>query len=184
MRRALPKGSIMPKYEFDEGSTDLQSDQPTTKTTLADLVADGRSVVLYYFMYDPADAEPCRMCSLTVDNFNSIGKRLAQTINFAIIAKGQLAPLRDWAKKRGWDNLRILSSNGNSFNSAMKVEKPAWDPDFNQIPGVSVFKKDDEGNVRHVYTTYTTIEPGNERGMDLLTTTCNVLDLTPEGRGQ
>ncbi len=64
------------------------------------------------------------------------------------------------------------------------MEKPAWAKDSNQLPGVSVFKKEDAGEVRHVYTAYASIDPGSERGLDLLAGTYNVLDLTPEGRGQ
>ena len=64
MRRSLPAGAIMPSYECDEGPIDLSSDFPNKKTSLADLAADGRSVVLYHFMYDPTDTEPCGMCSM------------------------------------------------------------------------------------------------------------------------
>jgi predicted dithiol-disulfide oxidoreductase (DUF899 family) len=184
MRRALPKGTVMPAYEFEEGPADLQSSEPPKKTTLADLAADGRSVVLYHFMYDPTDNEPCGMCSMIVDSFNGVGKHLAQNVNFAIVGKAKLSALQAWAQKRGWNNLRILSSNGNTFNADMNVEKPDWAKDCNQIPGVSVFKKDKDGNVRHVYTAFPSIEPNSERGLDLLATTFNILDLTPEGRGQ
>jgi predicted dithiol-disulfide oxidoreductase (DUF899 family) len=135
-------------------------------------------------MYHPTDEEPCGMCSMIVDSFNGVGKHLSQNVNFAIVGKADLTILRAWAQKRGWNNIRILSSSDNTFNADMNVEKPEWAKDCNQIPGISVFKKDDEGNVRHVYTAFASIEPGSERGLDLLATTYNVLDLTPEGRGE
>lgn len=177
MRRALPQGTIMPDYAFQEGPVDLNADDASKKITLADLAADGRTVVLYHFMYAPEDKEPCGMCSMIVDSFNGQGKHLAQNINFAIVGKAPLSTLRSWAKKRGWNNLRILSSNSTSFNTDMNVEREGG-----QQPGVSVFKKNGEG-VRHVYTAFQSIEPGSERGLDLLAGTYNVLDLTPEGRG-
>lgn len=177
LRRALPQGNIMPDYTFDEGPADLSTNDASKKTTLADLAADGRTVVLYHFMYAPEDKEPCGMCSMIVDSFNGQGKHLAQNINFAIVGKAPLPTLRAWAKKRGWNNLRILSGNGTTFNTDMNVEREGG-----QQPGVSVFKKDGEG-VRHVYTGFQSIEPGSERGLDLLAGTYNVLDLTPEGRG-
>lgn len=177
MRRSLPQGALMPEYTFDEGPTDLDSTAPPIKVTLADLASDDRTVVLYHFMFAPEDKEPCGMCSMIVDSFNGQGKHLARNINFAIVGKAPLASLRAWAKKRGWNNLRILSSNGTTFNTDMNVEREGG-----QQPGVSVFKKDGEG-VRHVYTAFQSIEPGSERGLDLLAGTYNVLDLTPEGRG-
>jgi len=183
LRRSLPTGAAMPSYTFHEGPSSLKEDEPTKDTTLADLATDGRSVVLYHFMYDPTDQEPCGMCSMIVDSFNGVGQHLAQNVNFAIVGKAQLPTLRAWALKRGWNNLRILSSHDNTFNVDMNVEKPHWAKDCNQIPGISVFKKDDEGKVRHVYTAYAAIEPGSQRGLDLLATTYNVLDLIPEGRG-
>jgi predicted dithiol-disulfide oxidoreductase (DUF899 family) len=184
MRRALPEGVVMRAYTFDEGPADLNSLEPPKKTSLADLAADDRSVIIYHFMYHPTDEEPCGMCSMIVDSFNGVGKHLSQNVNFAIVGKADLTILRAWAQKRGWNNIRILSSSDNTFNADMNVEKPEWAKDCNQIPGISVFKKDDEGNVRHVYTAFASIEPGSERGLDLLATTYNVLDLTPEGRGE
>jgi predicted dithiol-disulfide oxidoreductase (DUF899 family) len=43
--------------------------------------------------------------------------------------------------------------------------------------GASVFYRDDAGAIYHTYSTYA-------RGIDLLNTTYNVLDLTPKGRDE
>lgn len=180
LRRALPPGAVMPSYSFIEASPEGS----TKTTTLADLAGDGRSVVLYHFMFDPADEEPCGMCSMLVDSFNGISPHLNQNINFAIIGAAPIAKLQGWALKRGWKDMRILSSHGTTFNRDMNVENPAWAKDANQIPGVSVFKKGEGGEVRHMYTAFASIEPGSERGLDLLAGTYNVLDLCPEGRGE
>ena len=179
MRRVLPPGGTMADYTFDEGPFDLAEDGPLKKTTLADLAADGRSVVLVHFMFGPADKEPCSMCSMGLDSYNAVAPHIAQKVNFGVVAKAPIAEIRAWAKKRGWNNLRFLSSLETSFNKDMNVE----DEQRNQNPGMSVFKKDNEGVVRHVYSVFPAIEPGSERGMDLLGGTYNILDLTPEGRG-
>jgi len=183
MRRALPKGIVMPSYTFSEGPADLSSGEPVKETSLADLAADGRSVVIYHLMFDPSEEEACSMCSMIVDNFNGVGHHLDQNVNFAIVGKAPLPTLRAWAKKRGWNRLRILSSFGSSFNPDFDLERPAHAKDTKQIPGISVFKKNEDDNVRHVYTAFPNIEPGSERGLDLLACVYNVLDLTPEGRG-
>ena len=44
-------------------------------------------------------------------------------------------------------------------------------------PGLSVFIKDDNGDIYRTYSTY-------ERGLDLLVGAYNYLDLTPKGRNE
>ena len=44
-------------------------------------------------------------------------------------------------------------------------------------PGLSVFYKDEAGNVFHTYSTYT-------RGLDILLGTYNILDMVPKGRDE
>lgn len=43
------------------------------------------------------------------------------------------------------------------------------------MPGISVFDKDDAGDVFHTYSTY-------RRGVEVMMGTYNLLDLTPLGR--
>ena len=55
--------------------------------------------------------------------------------------------IRAYAKKRGWHDLRFLSSYHNSFNKDMGVERPAWFTDSAQNPGMSVFRYEEgKGN--------------------------------------
>jgi predicted dithiol-disulfide oxidoreductase (DUF899 family) len=46
-----------------------------------------------------------------------------------------------------------------------------------EAPGVSVFVKDDDGNVFHTYSCYS-------RGLDILIGAYHLLDLTPKGRDE
>lgn len=187
-RRALPPGPIMASYTFSEGPASLNEDTPTASTTLADLTSSGRSLVLYHMMFEPstndgAVAEPCAMCSMAIDSYNACAPHLAENITFAIVAKAPLSQLRAWAKKRGWSNLRFLSSFDSTFNADINVESKSDDGSVRQEPGVSVFRRDEGGNVRFVYQAFPWIEPGSERGLDLLNGVYNILDLVPEGRG-
>jgi predicted dithiol-disulfide oxidoreductase (DUF899 family) len=43
--------------------------------------------------------------------------------------------------------------------------------------GISIFAKDDDGNIFHTYSTY-------HRGVELLAGAFNWLDLTPKGRNE
>jgi predicted dithiol-disulfide oxidoreductase (DUF899 family) len=177
LRRQLPQGAIMKDYTFQEG--------PDKSVTLAELGADGRSVVVQHLMFDEKDDEPCGMCALWTDGFNGIATHAAEHCNFVVVGKAPVSKLRDYAAKRGWTKIRILSSAGTDFNSEMKMENPPWFPDANQMPGVSVFKKGSEGEMRHVYTgSAHFIDQSTERGMDLLSPLWNLLDIIPEGRGK
>jgi predicted dithiol-disulfide oxidoreductase (DUF899 family) len=175
MRRALPQGAIMKDYVFDGPNG--------SKVSLADLASDGRSVVIYHCMFAEKDEHPCSMCALFVDSQNGVGKHYDQHVNFAVIAKAPYPQLEAYAKKRGWDKIRVLSSKNNDFNKVMNVENPAWAPENENEAGISVFKKDGEGNVRHLYSNGPQFEPYGERGMDLMTPLYNMLDLLPDGRG-
>ena len=48
---------------------------------------------------------------------------------------------------------------------------------FNELPGISVFYKDDNGDIFHTYSSYA-------RGGDILLGAYNYLDLTPKGRNE
>jgi len=174
MRRALPKGAVMKDYTFDAPDG--------KKMTLADLAADGRSVIIYHLMFTDKDPEPWSMCASFVDTQNAIGKHLAQRLNFAVIAKAPIEKIDAYAKKRGWNNIRFLSSANNDFAMEMQMEYPAWVPECEALPGLSVFRKDDDGKVRHVYSSTADFAPHTQRGMDLMAPLWHFLDLTPEGR--
>jgi predicted dithiol-disulfide oxidoreductase (DUF899 family) len=166
LRRQLPQGAVMKDYVFDGPNG--------TKVSLADLAADGRSTVIYHLMFPEKDEEPCSMCACFVDAQNGIGQHLDQVLNFAVIGKASIAKIEAYAAKRGWKNLKVLSSSGNDFNRDMEVENPDWAPD-SDMPGLSVFKKGDDGKIRHVYSQTASYVPGTERGMDLANPLFNIV---------
>lgn len=50
---------------------------------------------------------------------------------------------------------------------------------------MSVFTKDENGTLRHFYTGHPWMADDiDQRGLDLLCAVYNVLDLTPQGRGE
>jgi predicted dithiol-disulfide oxidoreductase (DUF899 family) len=175
LRRQLPPGVVMQDYVFDGPNN--------TRISLQDLAADGRTLVIYHLMFSEKDKNPCSMCGMFVDGQNGLGKHLDQLVNYFVVAKAPYQQIEEYANNRGWKNLHFLSSAGNTFNKDMQVECPAWSPDQYTLPGISVFKKDDTGKLRHVYSQTAQFDPDTYRGMDLLAPVYNVLDLVPEGRG-
>lgn len=187
LRRTLPAGGVMKDYTFTEGPADINDTSGTVKkTTLADLVADDRSLLVYHCMFAAKDKAPCSMCASFVDGLNGVGQHISQRVNFVIIAKAPIEQLRAYAANRGWKNVRILSSYGTTFNGDMHMESPEYEADALQNPAISVFRKDGD-KVRHVYTSRDALGTGKdrqERGLDAVSPLWNALDLVPEGRGE
>ncbi|GGU03712.1 DUF899 family protein [Actinomadura citrea] len=177
-RRRMPGGAVLGDYTLTEGPADLEKDEPTGSVSLRDLFGDHETLVVYHLMYHPDDQAACPMCSMWVDGFNGVAAHLAQHTAFAVVGKAPLPMLRAWARRRGWDEVRILSSHGTAFNADMHAERP----DGAQRPMISVLARED-GRVRHFYTLPADFLDGAQRGIDLLSPVWNVLDLLPGGRG-
>ena len=113
-------------------------------------------------------------------------------VKFVAISRGKLADLEAYKQRLGW-KFDFVSSYGSDFNFDYHVsftdeqmasgkldynyETIASEHGFNELPGISVFAKDDNGDVFHTYSSYA-------RGGDLLLGVYNYLDLTPKGRNE
>jgi predicted dithiol-disulfide oxidoreductase (DUF899 family) len=117
LRRALPQGATIDDYEFSEGPARLDAgDGPISTVRLSDLFSGpNRSLVIYHFMYGKKQANACPMCTLWIDGFNGVEHHVAQNVDFAIAAAADPAALRAYARKRGWNNLRLLSCGESTF---------------------------------------------------------------------
>jgi predicted dithiol-disulfide oxidoreductase (DUF899 family) len=185
MRKKLPPGGAVPAdYAFEEGAADLFADAPARRVKLSELFPAGKdTLVLYSFMYGPDMEQPCPMCSSLLDGLNGTAVHAAQRVGFAVVAKSPIARVRAWARERAWRNLRLLSSAGTTYNSDYHGEDAQGD----QLPALNVFVRRD-GRVQHFYNAEMLYAPAAEGAeachVDLLWPLWNLLDLTPEGRGE
>lgn len=176
MRRRLPLGGPVPEdYAFDAG--DGRTVRLSELFTLPEA-----SLVLYNFMYGPKMAAACPMCTSFLDSLDGSAPHLTQRVNLAVVAKSPIDRIRAHARARGWRHLRLLSSAGNAFNRDYLGESP----DESQNPLLHVFVRRG-ATVHHFYTTelfFVPPEPGQHpRHIDPMWPLWNVLDMTPEGRG-
>jgi predicted dithiol-disulfide oxidoreductase (DUF899 family) len=183
LRRQLPLGGVVPEdYRFEEGPADLGQAGPVRTVKLSELFVRGSTLVLYSFMYGPAASQPCPMCTSMLDGLNGSAPHILQRTNLAVVAKSAIQRVRAFALERGWRNLRLLSSHGNSYNQDYHGEGA----DGAQWPALNVFVQRG-GQVLHAYSTELLFMPSesgqNSRHVDLLWPLWNLLDLTPEGRG-
>lgn len=180
LRRTLPRDTAVGDYVFHEGPADLDQDGPIAEVRLSELCGDrGRPLILYQYMYGGAQKKPCFMCSMWIDGFNNVVQHIDQNTNIAIVAQADIGLFRNLGRARGWHNLRLLSSAGSTFKTDLRFADEAGE----QFPGVSVFCRAADGSPRHFYSASAMMGAGEFRGIDLLSPVWNLLDLTPEGRG-
>jgi predicted dithiol-disulfide oxidoreductase (DUF899 family) len=181
-RRALPWVRIDKEYVFDG---------PRGPEALAQLFEGRSQLVVYHFMFAPEWETGCKSCSFWADNFNGITAHLQERdVAFAAISRAPLPKLQAFARRLGW-SFKWVSSSGNDFNYDFNVSfKPetlargqgvynyeTLKYESSDMPGVSVFAKDASGAVFHTYSAFS-------RGIDLLNTAYNYLDLVPKGRDE
>jgi predicted dithiol-disulfide oxidoreductase (DUF899 family) len=180
LRRKLPPGGrLKADYIFDE----MPGGSNVTKTKFSDLFDVGKNtLIVYSFMFPNATGKPCPACTSIQDGLNGSVPHIRDRVNYVVIAKAPIDEMMQWAGKRGWKNLRILSSEKNSYNKDYLSENEKGE----QIPILNVFRKTPKG-IFHFYGTelfFAKSERGQDpRHVDLIWPIWNMFDLTPEGRG-
>jgi predicted dithiol-disulfide oxidoreductase (DUF899 family) len=187
-RQALPWVPVEKEYEFaTDGGT----------KTLAELF-DGRSQLLvYHFMFGPTvEGWPeagCPGCSYTADSLDGAVVHLPpRGVTFVAVSRAPLDKLEAYKRRMGW-SFPWVSYGDTDFNLDFAVfteEERRAGRGFNfgtpkhadidlrseELHGLSAFALED-GVVYHTYSTY-------DRGTDVLNATWQLLDRTPQGRGE
>ncbi|MDQ3656714.1 MAG: DUF899 domain-containing protein [Chloroflexota bacterium] len=162
-RRCLPMVRIDTEYVFDG---------PDGEVSLLDLFEGRRQLIVQHFMFHPDWENGCPSCTHGVDNIGTIASLHGTDTTFALVGRAPLEKLLAYQERRGWD-FPWYSSGGSTFNRDFGV---TVEEDM-EIPGMSVFLRDDDGNV---YQTYAT----GSRGSEPLMPVFGFLDMTPYGRQQ
>lgn len=181
LRRRLPRGKVVTDYVFREGPRDLGRNAPSdfSNVHLSDLFANGHDTLLVdHLMFAPNDDAPCPMCSMWADGYSAIASHIEQRASFVLVAKADIGKLRQFAQRRGWDHIRLLSSHDTTFNRDLDME----DATGAQGPGLSVFTRGADGAIYHRYTVGANLDETNNRGIDLYSPVWQLLDLLPQGR--
>jgi predicted dithiol-disulfide oxidoreductase (DUF899 family) len=180
-RRELPWVKVEENYVF-EGAAG--------KTTLAELFEGRSQLVAYHFMFAPDWEEGCPSCSFWADNFNGIAIHLNhRDVTLVAISRASSEKLEAFKRRMGW-TFKWVSSGSNDFNydyhvsftpealkGQVEYNYAKRKTDTSDLPGVSVFYKDGDGNIYHTYSAYA-------RGIDILNTAYHYLDLVPKGRDE
>ena len=174
LRRTLPLGGEIPEnYEFHN----LEN----KSIKLSELFADHDTLLLYSYMFGPDMTEPCSMCTSILDGLESSLPSVSNKCSFAAVISGSVEQANAIYQRKQWKNLSLLSAASCNFNKDYFGELE----DGTQIPMMNVFTRKD-ARIYHFWGSELVFEPakGDPRHMDLLWPLWNVLDLTPNGRGE
>lgn len=186
-RRALPWVKVDKTYTFDT---------PHGRKTLAELFNGRSQLIVYHFMLGPEWEEGCPGCSFVSDHVDGALLHVEQRdVAYVAVSRAPLAKIEAFKKRMGW-HFRWVSSYGSDFNYDYHVsftpeqrakgevsynfemnDVTAQGFDSDELPGVSVFYRDEAGDVFHTFSAY-------GRGLEPLIGAYELLDLTPKGRDE
>lgn len=180
--RDLPWEKVDKDYSF-ESSTGCKS--------LADLFAGRSQLIVYHFMFGPDWEEGCKSCSLIADHYDPLVVHLAaRDVTLVTASRAPLEKLLAYRDRMGW-KFEWVSSLGSDFNwdyhvsfTAEQREQGTAKYNYGQqpfpvdeAPGISVFARDDGGQVFHTYSAFA-------RGLETFMGVYRFLDIVPKGRDE
>jgi predicted dithiol-disulfide oxidoreductase (DUF899 family) len=185
-RRALPWMKIEKAYAFDT---------ERGRKTLAELFEDRSQLIVHHFMFAPEWDAACPGCSFQAVHVDGPTPHLENhNVSIVAVSRAPLGKILGYQERMGW-RFPWVSSFGSDFNydfhvSFRKEQVAQGKIDYNfgtittdpryideELPGVSVFAKNEAGDVFLTYATYA-------RGLDALLGTNHYIDVTPEGRNK
>lgn len=184
-RRDLPMVEVERDYVF-EG--------PNGEVSLLELFEGRCQLIIQHFMFDSSWEGGCPGCTAFVEGLGRSHwtELYKKNTSYVVVSRAPLAKLDAYKQKMGW-TFPWVSSYGSDFNydyhvtldeavappeynyrSAAEHERLGTSSNRGEQPGFSVFLRD--GN--EIYHTYSTFA----RGVELLESSTQFLDLTPLGR--
>jgi predicted dithiol-disulfide oxidoreductase (DUF899 family) len=183
-RRELPWVKVEKRYTFDT---------PQGRKSLAELFGKNSQLIVQHFMWRHDLDQGCDGCSLHTDHAQGARVHLVNhDVSFVVVARAPLDKLVAYGKRLGWKT-EWASSLDSDFNYDFHVsftqdqldsgkvyynyEDIPTEQAFNELPGLSVFYKDEKGQVFHTYSSY-------GRGNEEVISAFLYLDMTPKGRNE
>jgi predicted dithiol-disulfide oxidoreductase (DUF899 family) len=181
-RRELPWVKAEKNYIFDG---------PHGQQSLGDLFEGRSQLIVSHFMLGPGWKEGCVGCSFRSDHVEGALLHLQHhDVSLVTVSRAPFAEIEAFRKRMGW-RFPWVSCYGSDFNydflvSFTKEEVATGKVNYNydlrppvseEMSGLSVFCKDEAGEVFHTYSTF-------GRGDEIVDTTYMYLDITPKGRNE
>jgi len=166
-------------------------DTPVGPRRLSELFQGRRQLLVQRFMLAPGWEQGCKSCSFMADHLDGMAPHLAhRDIALLAVSRAPLAEIEAFKRRMGWQ-FAWASSQGNDFNRDFHVSFTSADRvdgavyynfhmtpfPLEEAPGISIFCRDDAGQVFHTYSTF-------GRGVEVMMGTYRLVDLTPKGRDE
>ena len=179
-KRSLPWVKIEKAYIFDTENG---------SKSLSDLFEDKSQLIIYHFMFGPDwGSEGCKSCSLWADQYDPIIQHInRRDVTMLAVSRGPLSKILPFKAKMGW-SFDWVSSEKSSFNFDFNVTmhaekessynyKPVNTQKESEMPGISVFYKNEKGTIFHTYSCFA-------RELETFNTAYRYLDIVPKGRDE
>jgi len=159
--------------------------------SLLDLFSSSSQLIVYHFMFDPDWTEGCKSCSLIADHYDPLIVHLQQRdVAMVTVSRTPLEKLLAFRKRMRW-TFPWVSSFGSDFNHDFQVTftpaeieqgKTYYNYEtkpfpLGEAPGISVFAKDEQGDLFHTYSAYA-------RELETFLGIYRLLDIVPKGRDE
>jgi predicted dithiol-disulfide oxidoreductase (DUF899 family) len=183
-RRRLPMVKLEKAYTF-EGSNG--------SAKLIDLFEGRSQLIIYHFMFAPEWEKGCMGCTGFVNSLGDLSMLNERDTTFTLVSRASFPKLEAYQKLKGW-TVPWYSSFGSDFNydfhvtldeNIAPIEYNYRDKaELEELNGPNVMQGESHGlsvffrlghDVFHTYSTYA-------RGVESLTDTYSLLDMTPYGR--
>ena len=178
-RRTLPLGGRLgDDYVFE------QSDDSGTVRTVPfeQLFGDHATLILYSMMFGREWDAPCPSCTSLVDAFNANYHPVSQHSAMAVVGAASADQFDALARQRHW-RIPVYSAGESSYLLDYMPRDDVSDPAL--VSMMNVFRKTDDG-IFHFWGSELVAHPkdnGHPSHVDSVWPFWNLLDMTPDGRG-
>jgi len=164
---------------------------PGGETKLSELFEGRSQLIIYHFMFGPQAETGCPSCSLITDSIDPSRPHLAaRDVSLVLVSRAPVERLMAYRERMGW-SVPWVSSASSRFNPDFQASTDDVNADgtffYNfenmnryppgEQPGISVFRKGDDGRIFHTYSAYA-------RGLEVFMPTYTLLDYVPQGRDE
>jgi predicted dithiol-disulfide oxidoreductase (DUF899 family) len=182
-RMALPWVRLRTSYLFDT---------PAGPRSLADLFEGRSQLLVYHFMFNPDWAAGCPGCSFMADAFDGALAHLRNhDVALVAVSRAPVEKIEAYKRRMGWRFPWVSSGSGAfsyDFGASFRPEQvatgtvtynyaPIEASEGEDLPGLSVFHRNPDGEVFHTYSAY-------GQTLEDLIGALALLDRTPKGRNE
>lgn len=178
-RRELPLGGRLKEdYRFEH----VGEDGEVQEVAFEELFGEHDSLLLYTMMFGADWDAPCPSCTSIVDAIDASCVPVSSHSALAVVSAAGARQLHAWSRRRGW-RVPTYSAGASSYvTDYFAIDSPG-DPALASM--MNCFRRTPEG-IFHFWGSELVGHPkenGHPNHVDLVWPFWNLLDMTPEGRG-